>query len=57
MKNAKYATMGLNYCRASSIGEIAYIKYKDGKRDSYYTLVPDYLRKSQAERELDEREQ
>lgn len=57
MQDVNYATMGLNYCRASSIGELAYIKYKSDKIDNYYTLVPDYLRKSQAERELEEREQ
>ena len=48
--------MGLNYCRASSVGELALIKYKEGYRDNYYTLVPDYLRKSQAERELEKKE-
>lgn len=52
-----YSTMGLNYCRASSIGELALIKYNEGYRDDYYALVPDYLRKSQAERELEKKEQ
>ena len=51
-----FAPMGLNYCRASSVGELALIKYKEGYRDDYYTLVPDYLRKSQAERELEKKE-
>lgn len=57
MHSVNYATMGLNHCKASSIGELAFIKYNDGIRDSYYTLVPDYLRKSQAERELEEKGQ
>lgn len=52
----EFSTMGLNYCRASSIGEIALNKYNDGYRDDYYTIVPDYLRKSQAERELEKKE-
>ena len=53
----KYSTMGLNHCKASSIGELALIKYNEGYRDDYYSLVPDYLRKSQAERELEKKEQ
>lgn len=53
----KYSTMGLNHCKASSIGELALIKYNEGYRDDHYSLVPDYLRKSQAERELEKKEQ
>lgn len=56
MEKVSYSTIGLNYCKASSIGELAWIKYNYGDRDDYYTLVPDYLRKSQAERELDKKE-
>lgn len=53
----RYSTMGANYCRASSIGELALIKYNNGYKDDYYTLVPNYLRKSQAERELEKKGQ
>ena len=47
-----FSTIGGNSCRAASVGELALIKYNEGVRDDYFTLVPDYLRKSQAEREL-----
>ena len=52
----RFSTMGQNFCRATSIGELALIKYNEGYSDSYYTIVPDYLRPSQAERELNEKE-
>ncbi len=52
-----FSNLGGNFCRATSIGELAFIKYKEGHRDDYYTLVPEYLRESQAQRELKEREQ
>lgn len=52
----KFSTIGLNQCKATSVGELALNKYKDGYRDNYYTIVPDYLRKSQAERELEKKE-
>lgn len=51
-----FATIGQNYCKATSIGELALNKYNAGYRDDYYTIVPDYLRKSQAERELMKKE-
>ncbi len=50
------APKNLNSCRASSIGELALLKYKEGQRDSYYHLVPEYLRESQAQRELRKRD-
>ena len=52
-----FSTIGQNSCKAASIGELALLKYKDGHRDNYFTLVPDYLRQTQAERELKEKEQ
>ncbi len=51
-----FSTIGQNSCKASSIGELALIKHEKGHDDNYYNLVPDYLRKTQAERELEERE-
>lgn len=42
-------------CRAVSIGELAIKKYREGNIDNYYSLIPDYLRESQAQRELDEK--
>lgn len=52
-----FSTIGQNFCRATSIGELALIKYNEGQIDDYYTLVPEYLRESQAQRELREKEQ
>ena len=52
-----FSTIGQNFCRATSIGELALIKYKEGQINDYYTLVPEYLRESQAQRELREKEQ
>ena len=52
----QFATIGNNFCRAASIGEIGLIKYNLGQIDDYYSLVPDYLRESQAQRDLRERE-
>lgn len=52
-----FSTIGQNSCKAASIGELALLKYEEGQRDNYFTLVPDYLRKTQAERELKEKEQ
>lgn len=48
-----FAPSHLNTPRASSVAELAKIKYLKGEVEDYYSLVPDYLRKSQAEREYD----
>lgn len=53
LKNkVKFSTIGQNSCKATSICELAKIKYEEGKVDDYFTLAPDYLRPSQAERNL-----
>lgn len=51
------STIGQNFCRATSIGELALINYNEWQINDYYTLVPEYLRESQAQRELREKEQ
>lgn len=51
----KFAKTGDNMPRAASVCEIAKIKYEQGQRDDYFSLMPDYLRPSQAERSLNER--
>lgn len=51
-----FATLGQNMCRATSICELARIKYDRGQVDDYFTLAPEYLRESQAQRELREKE-
>lgn len=43
----------LNLPRASSVAHLAYLKAAAGELRSCYDLVPFYLRKSQAERELE----
>lgn len=52
----QFSTIGQNMCKASSIGELALLKYNKGLVDDFYTLAPDYLRESQAQRELKEKE-
>ena len=42
--------------RASSVAALAAQKAKKGKINNYLELKPVYLRKSQAERELEEKE-
>lgn len=51
-EKVSFASLGQNSPRASSIAQLAQIKYAKGQVDSYYDLAPDYLRPSQAEREL-----
>lgn len=51
----RFATLGQNMCRASSICELALLKYEKGIVDDYFTLAPDYITESQAQRELNER--
>ncbi len=51
----RFSTAGLNMCKASSICELAEIKYNSGQRDDYFTLSPEYLLETQAQRELNER--
>ncbi len=47
-----FAKLGQNQCRAVSIAQLALQSFDKGKVDDYYTLAPEYLRVSQAEREL-----
>lgn len=55
IKNAKFAPTHLNLTRASSLGELGLKLLKDDKHDDLYTFAPIYLRKSQAEREYEEK--
>lgn len=51
-----YFTPGnLNIARASSVALIARQRAKKGQTQSYFELVPDYLRETQAQREYDEK--
>ncbi len=51
-----FSPRGFNHCRATSVGELAILKYNDGEIDNYFTLTPEYLRESQAEREYNKRQ-
>lgn len=51
----RFAKPGDNMPRAASVCEIARIRYENNQVDDYFTLTPDYLRPSQAERELNEK--
>ncbi len=53
-KKVKFATAANNYSRASSVAELAKFKYEAGYVDDFYSLTPDYLRVSQAERQRKE---
>lgn len=55
-EKVELAPIGLNGCRAASIGELSLLKVDKENKDNYYNLVPDYLRESQAQRELKKKE-
>lgn len=50
-----FAPKSVNMARASSVAELALAKAKAGEVESFMELVPEYLRKSQAQREYDEK--
>lgn len=54
-EKVQFASSGQNISRAVSICELALEKYRQGQRDDFFSLTPDYIRPSQAERELKEK--
>lgn len=52
---AIFAPKSANMARASSVAELAMARAKEGKTESFFELVPDYLRESQAQREYNEK--
>ena len=52
---AYFTPNNLNIAKASSVGELAKVKIEDGQTMSYFDLRPEYLRETQAQRELDEK--
>ncbi|MCT4661361.1 MAG: tRNA (adenosine(37)-N6)-threonylcarbamoyltransferase complex dimerization subunit type 1 TsaB [Tissierellales bacterium] len=52
---AVFARAYVNMPKASSVAEVAADRIKEGKIQTHLELVPNYLRKSQAEREYDEK--
>ena len=55
-EKVELAPVGLNGCRAASICELSLLKWGKGQINDYYTLAPEYLRESQAQRELRKKE-
>lgn len=55
IKSASFAPNYLCMPKGSSVGYLAYLKAKNNEYEDHFTLTPDYLRKSQAEREYDEK--
>lgn len=51
-EKVKFASLGQNVPRAVSICEVALKKFHKGEIDDMYSITPDYIRPSQAEREL-----
>lgn len=56
LKQVKFSTKAQNICKATSICELALIRFQNHDLDNYFTLAPDYLRETQAQRELKEKE-
>ena len=52
---ASFAPKSSNFARASSVADIVMKKAKNGETQSYFDLIPEYLRESQAQREYDEK--
>lgn len=55
LDNVKFAPTHLNVVRASSLGELGLIELSKGNYDNLYSSAPLYIRKSQAEREYEQR--
>lgn len=55
LDDVRFSTKGQNICKATSICELALLKYNKDELDDFYTLAPEYLRETQAQRELNER--
>lgn len=55
-EKAIFAKMNNNMQRAASVAVAAYFAYENKEYDTYLSLTPKYLRKSQAEREYEEKQ-
>lgn len=53
--NCEFSPLAMRLQRASSVAEIALKMAREGKFENSFELVPFYLRKSQAERELEKK--
>lgn len=52
---AIFSPRSANVARASSVAELAMARAMEGKTESYFELIPEYLRESQAQREYNEK--
>ena len=52
----QFAPFIQNTCRAASIGELALLKKQEGKLENYFSLVPEYIRQSQAQSDFKKKE-
>lgn len=54
-EKVKFSKPGDNMPRAASVCEIAKIRYNEGQMNDFFSLIPNYLRPTQAERQLNEK--
>ena len=54
-EKCEFAPENLLFQRAASVAQLAYIRALEGLQESCFDMVPFYLRKSQAERELEKK--
>lgn len=54
-QKAKFADSYIKYQKASSVGQLSIQLFKEGKQKPYYDIKPNYLRKSEAERNLEKK--
>ena len=52
----QFAPFIQNTCRAASIGELALLKREEGKLENCFSLVPEYIRQSQAQSDYKKKE-
>lgn len=50
-----FGNLGQNITRAASIAELGLKKYNEGQRDDPFTLIPEYITATKAERDLKEK--
>lgn len=56
-EKACFAPVSTNMPRAASVAELAMKRIKDGEEDDIHTYAPIYIRKSQAEREYEKKQE
>lgn len=54
-EKANFATSYIRYQKASSVGQLGLELFRAGKQQAYFEVKPNYLRKSEAERNLEKK--